>query len=374
MAARSGWHRWRSEWPLLVALVILLAGWLLKPALLTRALPMAGLGVGFAVFFVGALLAATAATRHAEHLAVRFGEPYGTLMLTLSAITLEIATIATVMLHGDNNPVFARDTMFSVLMLTLNGAIGCALLIGALRHGEQGYNLRGANAFLSLLIPLATLALVWPHFTVSTGIDTLSRPQVWFLIVVSLLLYASFLALQTRIRPGDFREESASAEPREAHAPAVPSPHGWPWHLALLALYLLAVVALSELVALPLDFGIEKFGLAPALGGLAVAALVLAPEGMSAIRAAKRNHMQRAINVSLGTALSTVAMTVPAVLLIDLISDRPPLLGLSPADGILLVLTLAVSMLTFSSGKTNGLQGLVHIVLLLCYIILLFSP
>ncbi|MGH8164444.1 MAG: hypothetical protein ACREP1_08940, partial [Rhodanobacteraceae bacterium] len=145
------------EWPLPVALIILIVGWIFKSPLSADTVPNFVIAVAFVAFFAGALLAAIAAARHAEHLAVIFGEPYGTLILTISAISLEIATIATVMLHGANNPLIGRDTMFSVVMIVMNGVIGTGLLIGGLRHHEQTYNLRGANAFLSLLIPLAAL-------------------------------------------------------------------------------------------------------------------------------------------------------------------------------------------------------------------------
>src|SRR6185312_2508749 len=168
-AAATGRRAWLSEWPLPVTLAMLVIGWLASPALGSNGVANLAVGIAFAAFFIGALLAAIFATHHAEHLAQRFGEPYGTLMLTLSAISLEIATVVTVMLHNADNPAFGRDTMFSVVMIVLNGIIGVALLVGGLRHHEQTYNLRGAKAYLSLLIPLATLALIWPDFTVTSG-------------------------------------------------------------------------------------------------------------------------------------------------------------------------------------------------------------
>ena len=303
---------WFGEWPLPVALAILIAGWLLKSRFAAVGASDAAVGVAFVAFFVGALLAAIHATRHAEHLAERFGEPYGTLMLTLSAIALEIATVVTVMLHNADNPAFGRDTMFSVVMIVLNGIIGVALLVGGLRHHEQTYNLRGANAFLSLLIPLATLALIWPDFTVSSGVGTLSLVQKLFLLVMSLMLYAAFLVIQTRTHTSFFVAEGVAMEP----APAHPDSSGWAFHAALLAAYLVLVVLLAKLFALPLETGVARLGMPGALAGFAVAILVLAPEGIAAIRAARLNQMQRAMNIGLGTALSTIALTVPAILLI----------------------------------------------------------
>ncbi|MEO6968155.1 MAG: calcium:proton antiporter [Rhodanobacteraceae bacterium] len=361
-----------AEWPLPVALIILIVGWIFKSPLSADAVPNTAIAGAFVAFFAGALLAAIAAARHAEHLAVIFGEPYGTLILTISAISLEIATIATVMLHGQNNPLIGRDTMFSVLMIVMNGVIGAGLLIGGLKHHEQTYNLRGANAFLSLLIPLAALALIWPDFTVTTSAGTLSFAQTIFLIVMSLLLYAAFLIVQTRVYSNYFvaQGEEAIHVVDEAHH----SNRGWPYHAVFLAIYLVTVVLLAKLFALPLDVGIEQLGMPAAAGALAVALLVLAPEAISAIQAAARNQMQRAMNIGLGTALSTISLTVPAVLLIGLTTNHVVVLGLNGADGTLLVLTFAVSTLTFTSGRTNVLQGMVHLLLFLAYIVLIFSP
>ena len=364
-------HRaWLGEWPLPVALLILIAGWSLKPTFALDGVSNLAVGIAFAAFSIGALLAAILATRHAEHLAERFGEPYGTLMLTLSAISLEIATLVTVMLHNVDNPAFGRDTMFSVVMIVLNGIIGTALLVGGLRHHEQTYNLRGAKAFLSLLIPLATLALVWPDFTITSGVGTLSLVQKLFLLVMSLLLYAAFLVIQTRTHTSFFVEGEAMEQ-----APAHPeSTRRWATHAVLLIAYLVLVVLLAKLFALPLETGVARLGMPAALAGFAVAILVLAPEGIAAIRAARFNQMQRAMNIGLGTALSTIALTVPAVLLIDLFMGRTAVLGLSAANMMMLVLTFGVSILTLGSGRTNAMQGLVHLLLFLAYVVLIFSP
>ena len=372
-AAATGRRAWLGEWPLPVTLALLVIGWIASPALGSNGVANLAVGIAFAAFFVGALLAAIFATHHAEHLAQRFGEPYGTLMLTLSAISLEIATVVTVMLHNADNPAFGRDTMFSVVMIVLNGIIGVALLVGGIRHHEQIYNLRGAKAFLSLLIPLATLALIWPDFTISSGVGTLSLVQKLFLLVMSLLLYAAFLVIQTRTHTSFFVAEDEVGALDQPPLRADP-PRRWPWHALLLLVYLVLVVLLAKLFAVPLEIGVHRLGLPSALAGFVVAVLVLAPEGIAAIRAARVNQMQRAMNVGLGTALSTIALTVPAVLLIDLILGRTAVLGLSPANITMLVLTFGVSILTLGSGRTNAMQGLVHLLLFLSYVVLIFSP
>ncbi|MGH8117653.1 MAG: calcium:proton antiporter [Rhodanobacteraceae bacterium] len=371
MRGNAATPAWTGEWPLPVALVILIVGWLCKPAIAAANVPNLAVAVAFAAFFIGALLAAVLATRHAEHLAEYFGEPYGTLMLTLSAISLEIATVVTVMLHNADNPTFGRDTMFSVVMIVQNGIIGTALLLGGLRHHEQTYNLRGAKAYLSLLIPLATLALIWPDFTVTTGEGTLSLVQKVFLLVMSLLLYAAFVVIQTRTHTSFFVAEGEAIDQPPAHPDAA---HGWAVHAVLLVVYLVLVVLLAKQFALPLETGVARLGMPETLAGFAVAALVLAPEGIAAIRAARLNQMQRAMNISLGTALSTIALTVPAILLIDLFLGRTAVLGLSPANMMMLVLTFGVSILTLGSGRTNAMQGLVHLLLFLAYFVLFFSP
>src|SRR5690348_2241870 len=258
MPASTRSSAWLSEWPLPVALAILVAGWWSKPVFAMNDASGLAVAIAFIAFFVGALLAAILATRHAEHLAERFGEPYGTLMLTLSAISLEIATVVTVMLHNADNPAFGRDTMFSVVMIVLNGIIGIALLVGGLRHHEQTYNLRGAKAFLSLLIPLATLALIWPDFTVTSGYATLSLVQKLFLLVMSLLLYAAFLVIQTRTHASFFVAEGEAME----QVPANPeSTRGWATHAVLLIAYLVLVVLLAKLFALPLETGVARLGM-----------------------------------------------------------------------------------------------------------------
>ena len=364
--------RWQAEWPLPLALAILIAGFAAKPVLAAENASGIAVGSAFVAFFAGALLAAIAATRHAEHLAEHFGEPLGTLLLTLAAIALEVATVVTVMLQNASQPAFGRDTMFSVLMIVLNGIIGAALLAGALRHREQTYNLRGANAFLSLLIPLATLALIWPDVTQSSAGGTLTPLQKIFLPVMSLLLYGAFLVIQTRTHAGFFLAED---EPATTAAPAhAASGHAWPYHAGCLVVYLVLVVLIAKLFALPLETGVARLGLPAALAGFAVAVLVLAPEGIAAIRAAAHNQMQRAMNIGLGTALSTIALTVPAILILDLAFNRTAVLGLAPGNMMLLILTFGVSMLTLGSGRTNALQGLVHLLLFLASIVLLFSP
>ncbi len=371
-AGPTGWRSWRGEWALPVIFVIFVVGEVFKSPISNNQVGAAGEILAFAGFFGGALLGAFSVVRHAEALAHRFGEPYGTLILTISAITIEVVVIATIMLHGTNNPKIARDTMYSVVMIVLAGVVGFSLLSGGLRHREQGYNLQGASTFLSVLLPLSVLSLVWPRFTRSTASGELSVGKAWFIMIGSVALYIIFLGVQTIRHRGYFTVPSEA----ETHggAEGAASRAGWSFHAVMLVLCLLFVVLLAELFSLPLDIGLDQLELPVGLGAFAVAALILAPESVAAIRAAHANQMQRAVNLSLGTVLATISLTAPAVLAIDLFTHHPVLLGLDPANAALMVLTLGVSIITFSSGRTNMLQGAVHLLLFVAYLVLIFSP
>jgi Ca2+:H+ antiporter len=331
----------------------------------------------FAVLFVwlfGIMLwLAFGVVRHADSLTVLLGEPYGTLVLTLAVINIEVTMISAVMLTGDNNPTLARDTMFAVLMIVLNGVVGVTLLLGGLRHHEQVYNLQGASAYLGVIVPLAVLCLVLPRFTPSAPGGQVSTLMAAFLVPVSIGLYAVFLAIQT-IRHSDYfkrPDEAGGADDEEDHhAEAVRSV---PYHASFLVLTMLPVVLLAKKLAVLVDYGIETRGAPPALGGFIVATLVLAPEGLAAVKAALANRLQRTVNIALGTALSTIGLTIPAVLTISLITGATIELGLEPDQIVMLVVTLLVSMVNFAGGRTNILQGAVHVILLLAYVVLIFD-
>ncbi len=322
---------------------------------------------------------AFAVVHQAESLAVRLGEPLGTLVLTLSVIGIEVMMISAVMLTGDGKPTLARDTMFGIVMIVLNGMVGLALLLGGLRHHEQEYNLQGANAFLSLIVPLTVLGLVLPNFTQASEGPTLSAFQSIFLAVMSIAIYVIFLIIQNwRHREyflgpatsGAIERQSVAAEPVEAAHSETNSPT---YHAVLLVLYLLPLVVLAEEIALPIDHGIHVLHAPVALGGFLVAALILSPESLSATRAALANDLQRSINILLGSVLASIGLTIPAVLTIGLVTGKTVILGLAPADSLLLVLTLAVSALTFTKNRTNVLMGAVHILLFLAYLMLIFE-
>ncbi|MCA9102058.1 MAG: hypothetical protein KDA63_12935, partial [Planctomycetales bacterium] len=261
----------------------------------------------FAWLFAVMLWLSFSVVRHADCLAVKLGEPYGTLILTLSVISIEVTMISAVMLTGENNPYLARDTMFAVLMIVLGGMVGLTLLVGGIRHHEQSYNLAGANSFLSVIIPMAVLGLVLPRFTESTPDASASLSLTVFLITASFVLYSVFLGLQTMrhrayfIQPGD--GDAGNSAPADHHEGLVVGSVGR--HATLLVASMLPIVLLSKKMAKLIDHGIEVAGAPAALGGFFVALLVLSPEGLGAIRAALDNQLQRAVNICLGSALAT---------------------------------------------------------------------
>jgi Ca2+:H+ antiporter len=329
--------------------------------------------VVFLWLFAVILWLAICVVRHADCLAIKLGEPYGTLILTLSAISIEVVMISTAMLHGANNPTLGRDAIFSVVMIALNGLVGLSLLLGGLRHREQHYNLQGVNSYLNVIMTLAVLGLILPNFTTSKSGPNFSTEQEIFLIVMSLSLYAIFLFIQTmRHRRYFLESEDVVVPANSTHHPI--EVHSTAFHAAMLLVYLVAVILLAEKFAIPLDNSIEKFNMPQEFGGAMIAALVLSPEGLGAIRASLGNQLQRSINILLGSVLATIGLTIPAVLTIGLITKRSVTLGVEGGNLPLLLLTLAVSVVTFTSRKTNVLQGCIHLLLFAVFVLLIFAP
>lgn len=347
------------------------------------------LGLMFVWLFGVMIWCAFGVVRHADALAELLGEPYGTLILTLSVISIEVAILATVMLGKTPNPTLPRETMFAILMIVLNGMVGTVLAVGGLRYVQQQYNLQGALAYLAVITPLAFLALVIPTFTESTSGPTLQWQQAIVIGAMTALLYAAFLRIQTTRHRKFFVQPKLTAGKGVGQTPAVtPSGsetdtgdsghHGptysGPVHAVLLLATLLPVVLLSKPLAALLDHGIAQIGLPNALGGVVIAMLILSPEWTAALQAAMRDQLQRAVNLSLGSALSTIGLTVPVMLAISLFTGTPLKLGLSSVDIVLLSVTLFVCHITFSGAPTNILLGFVHLVLFGTYVLLIFKP
>jgi Ca2+:H+ antiporter len=261
-----------------------------------------------------------------------------------------------------------RDTLLALIMIIMNGMVGVTLLIGGVKHREQTFNLQGANAYLSVLLPLATFALIMPDYTQTTPGPIYSVAQQFVLVIVSIALYLIFLVLQTGRYHGYFEDADHTAA-AEAHGAGVPV---W-FSTVMLAAYMAAIVYLVEQFGPPIDYLLETLQAPAPLGGILIALLVATPESIGAVKAALDNQMQRAVNIFLGSVLATIGLTIPSVLVINHLLERPVVLGVEHTDLALLILTLALSMITFTSGRTNMLQGVVHLLLFAAYILLIFQ-
>ncbi|MDP9810816.1 Ca2+:H+ antiporter [Rhizobium tibeticum] len=327
------------------------------------------LAVIFIWLFSVVLGSALSVVRHADHLAEQLGEPYGTLILTLAITSIEVMAITAVMRHGESNPTLVRDTLFAVVMIILNGMVGLSLLIGGWRRHEQHHNLQGANAYLGVIVPLATLSMIMPNFTHPTNGPPYSTVQQTVLAFISVGLYGVFLTLQTGRHRGFFIDDAGEAA--LGHSRTIEGSL-WP-PVILLVAYMALVVFLVEQLAAPIDYFIETLRAPTALGGVVMAVLVATPEAISAVRASVANHLQRSVNIFLGSVLSTIGLTVPAMLVISHLTGHPVVLGLERTDAVMLILTLALSIITFASGRTHLMQGAVHLVLFVAYFLLIFE-
>lgn len=332
--------------------------------------PSAG-GLVFAVVLLAVLFGTVfAAVHHSEVIAERIGEPYGTLLLTLAVTIIEVALIATIMLGEKPVPALARDTVFAVVMIVCNGLVGLCIFIGCLRYREQDFQVSGANLYLSVLFVLATITLIMPNYTLTAPGPIYSAAQLGFVSVVTLILYAVFLYTQS-IRHRDYfiNEPGGSAldESRLSNRMFVLS-------IALLLISLLAVVLLAKKFSATVDAVTAMIGAPPAFAGVVVALLILLPEGVAAIGAARRNDLQKSINLALGSSLATIGLTVPAVAAVAYTLDKQLVLGLNAPEMVLLLLTFVISMLTFGTGRTNILFGFVHMLVFAVYVFMVFVP
>jgi Ca2+:H+ antiporter len=311
-----------------------------------------------------------AAVHHAEVIAERIGEPYGTLLLTLAVTVIEVALIATIMLGDKPVPTLARDTVFAVVMIVCNGLVGVCILAGGLRYREQDFQVTGANVYLSVLIVFATITLILPDYTLTTPGPVYSEAQLGFVSVVTIILYAVFLYTQTIRHRDYFIIESDGAGGDAGYA----SNRTLMLSMVLLLVSLLAVVLLAKKFSLVVDAGAAAIGAPPAFAGILVALLILLPESVAAIAAARKNDLQKSINLALGSSLATIGLTIPAVAVAAWALDKTLVLGLDQREVVLLVMTFFVSMLTFGTGRTNILFGLVHLVVFAVFVFMVFVP
>lgn len=330
------------------------------------ALPFSGRLAGVETFLL--IGSCFAAVHHAEAISSRIGQPFGTLILTLSVTVIEVSVLVAMMLNGENNPTVAREAVLSTVMFVCTGIVGACLLLGALRHREQEVRQQGVNGYLSVIIAISVLCLLLPEATHSGLRGSYNNFQVAFIMVGTVVLYGAFLFMQTvrhrdHFLPDEREEEAPVRRPLWLHVPCL---------LAALA----GIVALSSGVAAGVEEGLDRLGLADpdAVVGAVVVAMLLLPETITAIRAARNNELQRSINTALGSALATIGLTMPAMVAVSNLVGRPLILGIDPEDRIQLLLVLVLSIISFGTGRTNVLNGVVHLVLFAIYVMTLFVP
>jgi Ca2+:H+ antiporter len=354
------WPLWTLATPAVGAAIALAAGFISQPWFV---LPMA------AALVAGVL----AAVHHAEVVAHRVGEPYGTLVLAIAITVIELALIVSLMLSGGPAATaLARDTVFATIMLILNGMVGLCLLVGGSRFGEQSFAQYGVSASLATLATIAVLTLVLPNYTVTTPGPSYSGSQLAFVAAVSLVLYGTFLLVQT-VRHRDYFLPPGAAQDAEVHA-LRPTPRVAIGSGVLLLVGLVLVVVLAKSLAPVIENAVAAAGAPAALVGVIIAAVVLLPEGLAAYRAARADRLQTSLNLALGSALASIGLTIPAVAIVSLASGLTLTLGIDAKSTVLLMLSLLVTTLSLGTGRTTVLQGMVHLVLLAVYVFTTIVP
>ncbi|CAL9290866.1 calcium:proton antiporter [Streptomyces rochei] len=356
--------QWTAVTPV-IAVVLLVLTW-------GRDLP----GAVVAVLTVVLAASVLAAVHHAEVVAHRVGEPFGSLVLAVAVTVIEVALIVTLMADGgDKSASLARDTVFAAVMITCNGVVGLSLLVASLRHGTAVFNPEGTGAALATVATLATLSLVLPTFTTSAPGPEFSPVQLTFAALSSLVLYGLFIATLT-VRHRDYflpitRQGEVITVEDHAHAPSARTALT---SLTLLALALVGVVGLAKGVSPTIEEGVAAAGLHHAVVGVIIALLVLLPETIAAVRSARRDRVQTSLNLALGSAMASIGLTIPAVALASVWLSGPLVLGLSSVHMVLLALTVVVASLTVVPGRATPLQGGVHLVLFAAYLELAVNP
>ena len=348
-----------------VAFVALLATW-------GRDIPPVVVGV------VGLLLAGAvlAAVHHAEVVALRVGEPFGSLVLAVAVTVIEVALIVTLMISGDGSKTesLARDTVFAAVMITCNGILGLCLLVATVRKHVAVFNAEGTGGALATVATLATLSLVLPSFTTSRTGPEFSPGQLAFAALASLAVYGLFVAVQTGRHRDYFLPVTRSGEVIDEEHAAPPSSRAALTSLGLLLLALVAVVGDAKAVSPTIESGVEKAGFPPSFVGVVIALLVLLPETLAAVRAARRDRVQTSLNLALGSAIASIGLTVPAIAVATIWLDGPLVLGLGSTQIVLLVLTAVVGVLTVVPGRATLLQAGVHLALFGAFLFLAISP
>ena len=357
-ATRMPWWAW--TWPTLAWLVLLAT--------------FSGRAAGVLAAAAGIALITTvfAAVYHAEVVAHRIGEPFGTIVLAVAVTIIEVALIISVMIAAPAEKAdLARDTVYAAVMIVCNGIVGACLLWGGARHREQGFQVQGASAALAVLAALTTLALILPNVATTAPGPFFSTSQLEFDGLVSLILYGGFIFVQT-VRHRDYFLP-AESEREGAHAPP-PTNRTALVSAGLLVVALVAVVGLAKSLTPVLESAVRILNVPKGLVGIIIAALVLMPEGLAALRAARANRLQTSLNLALGSALASIGLTIPTVAVVSIVLQQPITLGLDQKDQVLLALTLFISVITLGTGRTTVLQGVIHLAIFAVFLFFAIVP
>lgn len=372
-----------------LALVWLIVGMftVLEDLLVSSISPLVGT-ISFFVLLITIMGASFGVVKEADELAHKLGEPYGTLILTLSVVTIEVILIGAVMLAPGEAPSIAKDSVFSVMMIIMNLVTGLCLLLGGLKYGEQEYNSQGTFTYLGMIIILGGVGMILPQFIAGSGPGMFSNPQALVISILVVVMYGLFLYFQMkRYRHLYVQPQKGHMEIQDGdrHFYKVPSMEGgkgqagsaskevWIRSVVLIGM-ILPIVLLSGHMAIVVDYGIEAANLPPVLGGLLIATIVFTPESLTSVRAALNNEFQRVINLCHGAFVSTVGLTLPSVLIIGLLTGKKVILGLNSTELVLFGLTVILSMLSLSGRRTSPMWGIMHLVLFVVFVLLIFSP
>lgn len=352
---------WTLAFPILAIVLALVVHFLHSEQL------MLWLGLPFLALL---LVNVFASVHHAETIALKVGNPYGSFILAISVTIVEVAIILAVLLNSSDEVVtIARDTVFATIMIVLNGIIGFALLVGGLKFHKQTFKASGATAALSTLATIAVLTLVLPDFTVAVPGPIYSTPQLIMVAIVSIVLYLTFLAVQMISHRDDFTDLIAE---ETHHLP--PNKSSFVAACILLPVTLIAVILLAESLSPLIEMSVGRAGLPIAVVGIVIAFMILLPEATAAIRAALNNRLQTSINLALGSALASICLTIPAVAMLTLFLDKPLALGLDSEHIVLLLLSLFISTITLAMGRTTILQGVIHLVIFAVFLTIASVP
>ena len=350
----------------LFGVVVLMGCLLVHPSHVFVVIPVAGLTVSV-----------LAAVTNAEVIAHRVGEPLGAIVLALAVTAIEASLITSIMVsHTQDSRSVARDTVFASFMIVVNGVVGISILVASRRTQVVRFQRSGTSTLLATLLTMGALTLVLPSFTVQTPGPTLSTAQLLFAASACLMLYGLFIFVQTIRHPEDFQVVGLPEAPSD-HADLLafrPTVRQTSRSAALLVVSLVAVVGIAETLSSPLEFAIHAVGAPQAVIGLVIALLVLLPESVTAIRAARRNEVQTSLNLSLGSAIASIGLTIPTIAIASLVLHQPIALGLQPMGMVLFVITAVIGAITLSSGEATLMQGAIHLVLFAAFAFLAFFP